>query len=154
MLTTRPDPLSKNIWIAEDDDDHFFLVQKIFNDSARPATLQRSVDGEELLEHLAKAHAGDIEKPCLIILDVNMPRKDGWEALREIKADPNWRQTPVIVLSTSDVEEDKLRGYELGANSYIRKPIDFKKWVDVINAINLYWFGTVELPEKGEEYDE
>ncbi len=138
---------SNKIWIAEDDDDHYFLLQKILNESPCPARIHRVVDGEELMLQLT---SDEQEKPCMIILDINMPRKDGWEALQEIRAHPTLKRIPVIVLSTSDVEEDKFRSYELGANSYIRKPIEFKKWVEVVDAINRYWFGAVELPEKGE----
>lgn len=142
-----------NILIAEDDDDHYFLTEKIIKASPLHAQLHRAIDGEDLINQLLdKASILDqriIEQPDLIILDINMPRKDGWEVLQEIKAHPSLRHIPVIILTTSDVDEDKFRGYALGANSYIRKPTDYKKWMEMIHMINRYWFDIVELPRKG-----
>lgn len=85
-------------------------------------------------------------RPGMILLDLNMPKKDGREALKEIKADPNLRQIPVIVLTTSKAEEDIYRSYDLGANSFITKPVTFASLVEVMKTIEKYWFEIVELP--------
>ncbi len=85
---------------------------------------------------------------CLILLDLNMPRKDGREALKEIKADPVLRRIPVVVLTTSKAEQDILRTYDLGANSFITKPVKFEGLVDVMKTLQKYWFEIVELPSR------
>jgi CheY-like chemotaxis protein len=87
-------------------------------------------------------------RPGLILLDLNMPRKDGREALAEIKSDPNLRSIPVLVLTTSDMEKDIAQSYALGANSYISKPVTFEGLVEVIRVIGVYWFDIVALPER------
>jgi CheY-like chemotaxis protein len=107
-------------------------------------------DGEELMDYLL--HRGkygppaDATRPGLILLDLNMPRKDGREALREIKADPELRRIPVVMLTTSRAGTDVGGMYDLGANSFIAKPFQFDALVKVMCTINQYWFGTVELP--------
>jgi len=112
-------------------------------------------DGEELMNYLR--HQGeytDDEKaprPGLILLDLNMPRKDGREALKEIKADPELRRIPIIVLTTSKAEEDILRTYDLGVNSFITKPVSFDGLVEVMKSLALYWLEIVELPHDGWE---
>jgi CheY-like chemotaxis protein len=88
-------------------------------------------------------------RPDLILLDLNMPRKDGREALHEIKADPALRRIPVVVLTTSKTEQDVLRSYDLGANSYITKPVTFDSLVEVVRTLGQYWFEIVELPGDG-----
>ena len=84
--------------------------------------------------------------PGLILLDLNMPRKDGREALKEIKADPELRRIPIVVLTTSKAEEDIVRTYDLGVNSYVSKPVTFKSLVELIKVLGRYWFEVVELP--------
>ena len=110
-------------------------------------------DGEELIAYLRRTgRYGDAEaapRPGLILLDLNMPRKDGREALREIKADPDLRRIPIIVLTTSKAEEDIYRTYDLGANSFITKPVAFKALVDIMKEIGRYWIEIVELPTDG-----
>src|SRR5205085_8779494 len=88
-------------------------------------------------------------RPGLILLDLNMPRMDGREALREIKADPDLRSIPVVVLTTSKAEEDILRTYDLGANSYITKPVSFDGLIEVMGSLGGYWLGIVQLPPNG-----
>ena len=111
-------------------------------------------DGEELLEYLQRrgryADLKDAPLPGLILLDLNMPRKDGREALKEIKADANLRRIPIVVLTTSKAEEDILRTYDLGVNSYITKPVTFKSLVELIKLLGRYWFEVVELPPDDE----
>ena len=112
-------------------------------------------DGEELLDYLY--HRGKYEerksspRPGIILLDLNMPRKDGREALKEIKNDPSLRQIPVIVLTTSQAEEDIYRTYDLGVNSFITKPVTFQGLVSVMRAMEKYWFEIVELPKNGDK---
>lgn len=107
-------------------------------------------NGEELLDYLYRrgeySDLKDSPRPGLILLDLNMPRKDGREALKEIKADPDLRQIPVVILTTSKAEEDIYRTYDLGANSFITKPVMFTSLVEVMQNLGKYWFEIVELP--------
>jgi two-component system response regulator len=108
------------------------------------------VDGQELLDYLrhegAYANGADAPEPGIILLDLNMPKKDGREALAEIKSDPALRHIPVVVLTTSKAEEDIFRTYGLGVNSFITKPVTFGGLVEVLRAWSRYWFEIVELP--------
>jgi CheY-like chemotaxis protein len=107
-------------------------------------------DGEELMEYLQRrgeySQPGAGPRPGLILLDLNMPRKDGREALKEIKNDPELRRIPVVVLTTSKAEEDIYRTYDLGVNSFITKPVTFEGLVEVMKGLTNYWFEIVELP--------
>jgi CheY-like chemotaxis protein len=108
-------------------------------------------NGEELMDYLHnRGNFADKEKyptPGLILLDLNMPKKDGREALKEIKADDHLRVLPVVVLTTSKAEEDILRTYNLGVSSFITKPVSFSSLVDVMKTLSKYWFEIVELPK-------
>ena len=107
-------------------------------------------NGEELLDYLYRrgeySELKDSPRPGLILLDLNMPRKDGREALQEIKADPDLRQIPIVILTTSKAEEDIYRTYDLGANSFITKPVMFTSLVEVMQNLGKYWFEIVDLP--------
>ena len=106
-------------------------------------------DGEDLMDYLARrgAYAGaNAPRPGLILLDLNMPRKDGREALAEIKADPELRKIPIVVLTTSRAEEDIFRTYDLGVSSFITKPVTFEGLVDAMKVLAEYWFEIVQLP--------
>lgn len=107
-------------------------------------------NGEELLDYLyRRGKYADLQtspRPGLILLDLNMPKKDGREALQEIKADPELRQIPIVILTTSQAEEDIYRTYDLGANSYITKPVTFNSLVEVMQSLGRYWFEIVDLP--------
>jgi len=113
--------------------------------------LYRVKDGEELMDFLLHRGAyGDERRspqPSLILLDLNMPRKDGREALREIKSDPVLRRYPVVVLTTSHAEEDVVRSYDLGVNSFITKPVTFQGLLEAVRVLGRYWFEIVELPD-------
>jgi CheY-like chemotaxis protein len=143
------------ILMADDDPDDRLLAQDAFERSRVANALHCVEDGEELLDYLHRrgrfAAPGAAPRPGLILLDLNMPRKDGREALREIKSDPELRAIPVVVLTTSKAEEDILRTYDLGANSFITKPVTFHGLVDVMQVLGRYWFQLVELPAGGEE---
>ncbi len=137
------------ILLAEDDDDDFFLTQRALQENRLRNEVTRVNDGEELMDYLR--HSGDFTAakppaPSLILLDLNMPRKDGREALKEIKAHPEFRRIPIVVLTTSKAEEDILRTYDLGVNSYITKPVTFKSLVEIVKVLGRYWFEVVELP--------
>lgn len=114
--------------------------------------LRTVVDGVELLEYLrhqgAYADRSSAPPPGLVLLDLNMPRMDGREALREIKGDPQLRTLPVVVLTTSKAEEDVVRTYELGVNSFISKPVTFLGLVEVMKAFSRYWLEIVDLPPR------
>lgn len=144
--TTKP----ITILLADDDEDDRMNTQHAFRAHHLVNELRFAVDGEDLMDYLLKrgAHV-DAPRPGLILLDLNMPRKDGREALREIKADPDLRNIPVVVLTTSGEEEDILKTYDLGANSFIRKPVGFDALVRIIDTIGQYWFQVVELPTPG-----
>ncbi len=133
--------------MAEDDPEDQMLVRKAFERSHLTNALAVVGDGEELLDYLH--HRGpyaDAPRPDLILLDLNMPRMDGREALEVIKADPDLRSIPVVVLTTSSADEDIIRSYDLGVSSYIQKPVTFEKLVDVVTELGRYWFEIVKLP--------
>jgi CheY-like chemotaxis protein len=138
------------ILLADDDEEDRMLAANALQESRVANELRYVEDGEELLDYLYHrgrfAEPGSSPMPGLILLDLNMPRKDGREALREIKADPDLRRIPVVVLTTSKAEEDIYRTYDLGANSFITKPVSFEGLVAVMRDIGRYWIEIVELP--------
>lgn len=147
-MTTSPDPIV--ILMADDDDDDFILTEKALKESKLLNTLIRVKDGEELIEYLQNTGKYADQKtvrPGVILLDLNMPRKDGREALREIKSDDNLRDIPVVVFTTSKAEEDIYRSYKLGVNSFITKPVTFDNLIQVMQTLGKYWFEIVELPQ-------
>ncbi len=139
------------ILLAEDDDDDYFLTQQALKLNRVLNHLYRVKDGEELMDFLR--HRGAFQdlrsapEPSLILLDLNMPRKDGREALREIKSDAALRRYPVVVLTTSHAEEDVVRSYQLGVNSFITKPVTFQGLLEAMKILGRYWFEIVELPD-------
>jgi CheY-like chemotaxis protein len=140
---------SITVLVADDDEDDRSFIRKAWEKSRAANDLRFVEDGEELTEYLN--HTGrycepaSSPRPGVILLDLNMPKKDGREALREIKADPDLRQIPVIVLTTSQADEDICRSYDLGANSYITKPATFRALVEVLQVLGRYWIEIVEL---------
>jgi CheY-like chemotaxis protein len=125
-------------------------VRDAFEESRLDCSLRCVEDGEELFDYLRRrgkyAPVQAAPRPALILLDLNMPRKDGREVIREIKADPDLRRIPIVVLTTTQAEEDVWRAYDLGVNSFIVKPVVFEALVDVVSTLGKYWFETVELP--------
>ena len=140
------------ILMADDDPDDRLMTREALEESHLNNDLHLVEDGEELLDYLnRKGKYADPEsspRPGIILLDLNMPRKDGRQALKEIKENEELRNIPVIILTTSKAEEDILRTYHLGANSFISKPVTFNGLVDVIKKLGEYWFEIVRLPEK------
>ena len=138
------------ILMAEDDSDDRLLVKDAMAECAWQGDLRFVENGEELLDYLMRRGAYDqsasAPRPGLILLDLNMPRKDGREALREIKADTELRRIPVVIFTTSKADTDIGRLYDLGANSFISKPIQFDALVSVMRVLGQYWFGAVQLP--------
>jgi CheY-like chemotaxis protein len=139
-----------SIVLADDDPDDRKLTQDAFSENRLANEFHTVEDGEELMDYLHRrgkyeSMQGD-PLPGLILLDLNMPRKDGREALKEIKAHPDLRRIPIVVLTTSKAEEDILRSYDLGVNSYVTKPVTFKSLVELIKVLGRYWFEVVELP--------
>lgn len=138
------------ILMADDDEDDRIMSKEALEESRLKNDLRFVVDGEELMDYLYRRGIySDPEKsprPDLILLDLNMPRKDGREALKKIKQDDDLREIPVVVLTTSKAEEDIFRTYNLGVNSYITKPVSFQGMVDIMNGLSVYWFSIVELP--------
>jgi CheY-like chemotaxis protein len=144
-------PNSPNIIVmAEDDADDRLLVKDALTECEWDADLRFVENGEELLDYLL--HQGKYKlaeqspRPGLILLDLNMPRKDGREVLRDIRAHADLRRIPVVVLTTSKADTDIERIYELGANSFISKPVQFDGLVSVMRVLSEYWFKIVELP--------
>ena len=139
------------ILMADDDQDDCLLVRDAFVQSRLANDLHFVANGEDLMDYLyhrgAYADRAQSPQPGLILLDLNMPRKDGREALHEIKSDPKLRSIPVVVLTTSKAEEDIVRSYNTGANSFITKPVTFEGLVDLIKSLGEYWFEIVELPK-------
>ncbi len=138
------------IVIADDDADDRMLIEDAFRESRLANPLAFVEDGMELLDLLKSkgkyANRPANERPGLILLDLNMPRMDGRSALTHIKSDPDLRRIPVVVLTTSKAEEDILRTYDLGVNSFISKPVTFDGLVEVVRTLGHYWFEIVELP--------
>lgn len=143
------------ILMADDDDDDFLLTQKALKQSKLLNTLCRVKDGEELMDYLRQEgkfkEEVECPRPGVILLDLNMPRKDGREALREIKSDESLRDIPVVVFTTSKAEEDIYKSYQLGVNSFITKPVTFSGLIGVMQALGKYWFEIVELPNTKNE---
>ena len=142
------------ILMADDDPDDRQLTKEAFEESHLANDLRFVEDGEELLDYLNHrgkyAAPGAAPWPGLILLDLNMPRKDGREALQEIKADPRFRGIRVVIMTTSKAEEDVVRSYDLSAASYITKPVTFERLVEVVKTLGKYWLEIVELPPNGD----
>jgi CheY-like chemotaxis protein len=145
-----PDAKPIVILLADDDIDDREMTHKAMVRNQLPNALHTVTDGEELLDYLH--HRGRFAPPALsptpglILLDLNMPKKDGREAMAEIKADPALRRIPIIVMTTSKAERDVSRAHDLGSSSYIIKPVSFATLVDVMGVLVRYWFQIVTLP--------
>ena len=143
------------ILLADDDEEDRMLACDALAESRLSNDITCVTDGEDLMDYLHRRgrHAPPAEapRPGLILLDLNMPKKDGREALREIKADPELRQISVVVLTTSKAEEDIYSSYDSGASSFISKPVTFEGLVDVMKGLGKYWFEIVDLPRQHEQ---
>ncbi len=139
------------ILMADDDEDDRLMAEEAMQEARVLNDIHFVKDGVELMEYLCyqgEYNHNNAPRPDLILLDLNMPRKDGREALKEIKADPELRQIPIVVLTTSKADEDIYRTYDLGVNSYITKPVSFEGLVEVMRHLTSYWFNIVKLPSQ------
>ncbi len=152
-MSNQVDPIT--ILVADDDPDDRMLIKDAFEESRLANLLDFVQDGEELMDYLNRkgkfTQLNDAQLPGLILLDLNMPKKDGREALKEIKADKKLRRIPIVVLTTSKTEEDILRTYDLGVSSFITKPVSFASLVDIVKTLTKYWFQIVKLPLESKE---
>lgn len=148
---------SKPVWVlaAEDDPDDRLLVGEAFRDAGLNCNLEFVEDGDSLLDYLlARGNFAERQgrQPSLILLDLNMPGKDGREALAELKSHPQLRRIPVVVMTTSRAQTDILQSYDLGVSSFIVKPATFDALVEVVRRLGQYWLETVELPLDPDDY--
>jgi len=152
MPDLQPHSTPARILIAEDDPEDRMLTQEALEEASLADQIYFVEDGEELMDYLTnRSQFADVDQfppPRLILLDLNMPRKDGREALQEIKQNPQLMRIPVIVLTTSKAEEDVAKIYSLGGNSFITKPVSFEGMVEVVKTLSKYWFEIVQLPGK------
>jgi CheY-like chemotaxis protein len=143
------------ILLADDDEEDRMLACDALAESRLSNDITCVTDGEDLMDYLHRRgnYAPPVEapRPGLILLDLNMPKKDGREALREIKSDPELRQISVVVLTTSKAEEDIYCSYDSGASSFISKPVTFEGLVEVMKGLGRYWFEIVDLPRQHEQ---
>ncbi len=141
-----------DIIVAEDDDDDFLFIEKSFQRAHCKNELNRAKDGEELMTMLHnRLNSTGMGTPhsFIVLLDLNMPKKDGREALKEMRSHPLLRRVPVIVLTTSQSDEDIIRSYDLGVNCFLRKPASFDGFVEIMDRLNKFWFELVEIPALG-----
>lgn len=152
-MTSEPRRIT--ILMADDDPDDRLLAAEAMRESRVANDLRFVEDGEQLLDYLRRrgrwADPAQSPWPGVVLLDLNMPRMDGREALAEIKGDPELRRIPVVVLTTSRAEADVLRSYGLGASSFITKPVTFGGLVETLRVLGRYWVEVVELPPQSEE---
>lgn len=139
-----------NILLVEDNPGDADLAREALEDSKLNNELHVVDDGEKAMAFLRREGGYvDVPRPDLILLDLNLPKKDGRQVLAEIKADDNLKRIPVVILTTSQAEEDVLRTYDLHANCYITKPIDLNQFIHVVRSIEDFWLSIVILPPKG-----
>ena len=154
VTTKRDRPLI--ILMADDDRDDCALIKEAFVENKLETDLRFVENGEDLLDYLRHrsryAESNLSPRPCLILLDLNMPIKDGREALKEIKSDPDLRRIPIVVLSTSGEERDVLLSYDLGACSFITKPVMFAHLVELVKSLSVYWLEMVVLPPENKPH--
>jgi CheY-like chemotaxis protein len=148
MMDARPKPIT--ILMADDDADDRLMVKEALDECRLANDVRFVFDGVELLSYLRRqgryADTATSPRPGLILLDLNMPKMDGREALKVIKADASLRQIPIVVMTTSRAEEDIYRTYDLGVSSYVAKPMTFESLVNVMKTLGTYWFEIVALP--------
>lgn len=139
--------LPLHLLLVEDDPGDVMLIKEAFADNPLEHSLHHVSDGEEALVFLRReAHFADAPRPDLVLLDLNLPRVDGREVLWQVKTDAQLRHIPIVVLTTSEAEEDIVRSYNLHANAYVSKPVDFDSFVQVVRKIDDFFIGTAKLP--------
>lgn len=144
-IATRP----VEILLVEDSKGDIGLIEEVFEDAKIRNILHIVEDGEEAIAFLrGEGEFSDVPRPDIILLDLNLPKKDGREVLEEVKSDDKLKNIPVVVLTTSKAEEDILRSYNLHANAYITKPVDFDQFIKAVKSIESFWLEIVKLPTK------
>jgi CheY-like chemotaxis protein len=151
MMMVDKHKIPITILVCDDDEDDRMLTQQALEDAKISNALRFVHDGEQLLDYLYQRgeFAGELglaPRPGLILLDLNMPKMDGRDALKLIKEDSSIRDIPIVVLTTSSLDEDIIRSYQLGVNSFITKPVTFSGLVEAMNVLGRYWLEIVELP--------
>ncbi len=146
-MTPRPAGPPIEVLLVEDDPGDVLLIREAFEYNKVHNNLNVVSDGEQALDYLRRqgAHAEAI-RPDLVLLDLNLPRKDGREVLAEVKQDEDLRTIPVVILTTSEAEEDVLKSYQLHANAYVTKPVDFERFVSIVRQIDDFFVSVVRLP--------
>ena len=142
------------VLLVEDDPGDVLMTQEAFEEHKVRNNLTVVNDGTEAIAYLRReGQYADVGRPDLVLLDLNLPRRDGREVLAEIKSDPDLRQIPVVVLTTSQADEDILRSYQLHANAYVTKPVDFSRFIDVVRQIDEFFVTVVKLPGQAPSED-
>ena len=134
------------ILLVEDNDDDVFLIRKAIAQASAPITIEVAVNGDLLMQELVRRCAAGIALPAVVLLDINMPRLDGFQVLHAIKADPKLRHIPILILTTSGRREDVQRAFDLGASSFFTKPAEFDDLVALMEQILTYWRRVTRLP--------
>jgi two-component system, chemotaxis family, response regulator Rcp1 len=148
-VSLRTAPETFDILLVEDNPGDARLAQEALKEGRMASRLKVVVDGVEAMTYLRREGAfNEAPRPNLVLLDLNLPRKDGRQVLAEMKADPELRRIPVVVLTTSQAEQDILRSYDLHANCYITKPVDLDRFISVVRSIEEYWCSVVTLPSR------
>lgn len=137
------------ILLVEDNEGDVGLIEEVFEEIKIRNNLHVAEDGEVAVHYLlGEGKYSGSTLPDLVLLDLNLPKKDGREVLKEIKSDENLKKIPIVVLTTSQSEKDILKAYDLHANAYVNKPIDFDQFIEVVKSIANFWLGIVKLPTK------
>ena len=142
------------VLLVEDNDDDIELTKLAFKQNKFANKIKVIKDGEGALNFLLRRDNNELDqlgKPIFILLDINLPKVDGMDILQQLKKDPNVKHIPVIMLTTSSQDEDIVRSYDLGANSYVRKPVDYQEFVKVINNLGIYWLAVNQMPGHNEK---
>lgn len=146
----NPKGIPATVLMADDDPDDCFFVKDAFRKTSMAKDFRCVEDGQELLDYLHRRgkYSDSSLSPCpdLILLDLNMPKKDGREALKEIKSHPDFRSIPIVIFTTSREAGDIVKSYDMGANSFMTKPADFNELIDFVRTLEAYWFEIVTLP--------
>ena len=144
---TPPEPIE--ILLVEDDPGDVLMTQEAFSDYKIANRLTVVTNGEDAIAYLRKlGRFAEVTTPDLVLLDLNLPRRDGREVLLDIKGDPDLRRIPIVILTTSEAEEDVIAAYDLHANAYVRKPVDFDQFVAAVRAIDDFFITVVRLPAR------
>jgi len=147
MMADMPNTEPIKILMVEDNPGDARLAEEALKDSKINNSLYHVEDGVEAMQFLRRqAEYSDAPQPDLVLLDLNLPRKDGREVLAEIKEDPKLKLVPVVVMTTSEAERDLVKSYDLHANAYVVKPIDLERFIEVVQSIEVFWFTIVKLP--------